>query len=177
MPHELTLARRRVRHSRKHRRRYGPRDVPYWLGQAPVFVVGLAMFALAVRTQWIALAIVVTCSWIYARIVGHRYAMDVLDATFERAVMAIGRHRPRRPVGVEVAAAEDPPAPVAEPIVVQQPPAEPAPPRRAPTRSRRVQPVEVSPTKRLLQLEELRETGLVSAAEYQDKREEILRAI
>lgn len=176
MPHELTLPRRRVRHRRKHRHRYGPRDVPYWMGLAPIFVVGLAMFALALESQWITLAILVTCAWIYARIVGHAYAMDMLDATFERVGKAVERRRPERPTVVEVAAAADAPVPVAEPIVVQ-PHIEPAPPKRAPARSRRVQPVEVSPAKRMLQLEELRETGLVSAAEYQDKRQEILRAI
>jgi hypothetical protein len=152
------------------------RSIPFWMAQAPVFFVAFAALGLAARKQWIPFVIVVTCVWVYARVLRHEYFVELFDRAFTQAVLAVDRRIPRWPKAETRGVADDLPAPIAE-APIEVPPAplvEPAPPRRAP---RRVRPVEVSPVKRLLQLEELRETGLVTPAEYQDKRQEILRAI
>ena len=151
-------------------RRLNLGSIPFWLAQAPVFVAGFAMAALAVRGEWIAFVILVTCGWVYARVLRQPYFARRFDRLVSRASRAIERRysKPPAPVEVTVLPAEDepePPAPLVEPVR----------PRRTPARVG--SSTRTSPTKRLLQLEELRETGLVSAAEYHDKRQEILRAI
>jgi hypothetical protein len=153
--------------------------ITFWMAQAPVFLLGFAAAGLVVRKQWIVFAILVTCVWIYARVLRQEYFVTLLDTYVSRVFLAIETRYPRRPARVE----PTPPVSVAsvgmdEEPVPDAPSVEPAPPPRASARTpRRVRPLDVSPTKRMLQLEELRETGLVSAAEYQDKRQEILRAI
>lgn len=146
-------------------------SIPFWLGQAPLFVVVFAAVGLAVRRHWIAFVILASCAWVYGRVLRHPYFATRLEKLAARVTLAIVSRYPKRPAPVEVAAVptasdpdEAPPAPLVEPVR----------PRRAPAR---VASSPRSPTKRLLQLEELRETGLVSAAEYYDKRQEILRAI
>jgi hypothetical protein len=148
------------------------------MAQAPVFLLGFAAAGLVVRKQWIVFAILVTCVWIYARVLRQEYFVTLLDRYVSRAFLAIETRYPRRSAPVEATPVSVASVGTDEEPVADAPSVEPAPPRRASARSpRRVQPLDISPTKRMLQLEELRETGLVSAAEYQDKRQEILRAI
>jgi hypothetical protein len=161
------------------------RTIPFWMAQAPILLVGFATFGLAVRRHWIAFALLVTCVWIYARVLRHDSFMALLDRAFFRAGVAIEKFYPKGPAALEVGPKnDDPPDPVAQATATQPmealpaPLVEPEPPTHASARSsRRVRQLEISPTKRLLQLEELRKTGLVTAAEYQDERQEILRAI
>jgi hypothetical protein len=159
-------------------RRWTFGTIPFWLAQAPIFVAGFAMAGLAVRGEWIGLVVLVTCGWVYARVLRQPYVATRLERLVSRASRAIESRYSKPPAPVEVTVVPPDPEDELPAQLADVPPAqlvEPVRPRRAPARV--ASSARTSPTKRLLQLEELRETGLVSAAEYHDKRQEILRAI